>query len=176
MLSVAVALMRVWHRLWLFCRGVAGTEYQYSLQLMGESFIGLTGADGARESRPELGVSSDMRAARPASICGLSNLNRPSAPPQKFGTYMLCKVGSTRKPLWNASYSATLSRAWRVSSASTAQPNTGSFATAAGTRHVVAACTHPCHLRRTSTACAHNATTAERTPTADRRAPAKVVV
>lgn len=45
---------------------------------MGESFIGLTGTDGARESKPEPGVSSDMRAARPENICGSSSLNRPS--------------------------------------------------------------------------------------------------
>jgi hypothetical protein len=46
---------------------------------MGEPFIGLTGADGARERRPEPGVSSDMHAARPASMCGSINLNGPSA-------------------------------------------------------------------------------------------------
>ena len=52
--------------------------------------------------------------------------------PQKGNkTYMLCRVGSTKKPSRNASYSATSSRAWRVSSASTARAKTGSFATAA---------------------------------------------
>ena len=52
--------------------------------------------------------------------------------PQKGNkAYMLCRVGSTRKPSRNASYSATSSRAWRVSSASTARAKTGSFATAA---------------------------------------------
>ena len=37
----------------------------------------------------------------------------------------------TRKPSWNAPYSATASRAWRVLSASTAWAKTGSFTTAA---------------------------------------------
>jgi len=106
---------------------------RFQPKLMGEPFIGLTGADGARESRPEPGVSSDMHAAWPASICGLSNFNRPSASSSSQGSVanMLCKVGSTRKPSRNASYSATSSRAWRVSSASTARAKTGSFATAA---------------------------------------------
>ena len=120
---------------------------------MGESFKGLPGADGARESRPEPVVSSDMHAKRPASICESDGFSKPSTssspgsvaslslsltsqPKEPAGepnkeTYMLCRVGSTRKPSRNASYSATSSRAWRVSSASTARAKTGSFATAA---------------------------------------------
>ncbi len=65
-------------------RGVAGTEYRYSLRfqpkLMDESFKGLTGADGARDRKPEPGVSSDMHTEWPASICGSSNFNKPSSP------------------------------------------------------------------------------------------------
>jgi hypothetical protein len=45
---------------------------------MGESFIGLPGIDAASESRPEPLVSSDMRDARPVSVCGSRSLRRPS--------------------------------------------------------------------------------------------------
>ncbi len=45
---------------------------------MDESLIGLPGADAASESRPEPVVSSDMRAARPESVCGSRSLRRPS--------------------------------------------------------------------------------------------------
>jgi hypothetical protein len=105
--------------------------------VMGESFMGLPGVDAASESRPEPLVSSDMRVARPVSVCGSRSLRRPSISSSttvRHGykeTYMLCRVGSTRKPSRNASYSATSSRAWRVSSASTARAKTESFATAA---------------------------------------------
>jgi len=126
---------------------------------MGDSLIGLPCAEAASESRPEPVVSSDMRAARPVSVCGSRSLRSPSTssspgsvaslflsinastknngygaairPQEKNKTYMLCRVGSTRNPSRNASYSATSSRAWRVSSASTARAKTGSFATAA---------------------------------------------
>lgn len=124
---------------------------------MGDSLIGLPCAEAASESRPEPVVSSDMRAARPVSVCGSRSLRSPSMSSspgsvaslyhitnastknchgairlqEKKQTYMLCRVGSTRKPSRNASYSATSSSAWRVSSASTARAKTGSFATAA---------------------------------------------
>ena len=59
-------------------RGVAGTEYRYSLRfqpkLMGGSFAYGSPREQARTRR-----ESDMRTARPAGICGPSNLNRPSA-------------------------------------------------------------------------------------------------
>ena len=125
---------------------------RFQPNVIGESPKGLPGVDAARESKPEPVVSSDMHAIRPASICGSDSFNKPSTPSSpgsvaslRFSpestqggderknkeTYMLCNVGSTRKPSRNASYSATSSRAWRVSSASTARENTGSFATAA---------------------------------------------
>jgi hypothetical protein len=125
------------------------------------SLKGLPGADVPSESKPEPGVSSEMRELlRPLNICGSRrSLCRPSSKsssfpgsvanllsPTKQGvkihlyagekkrkekTYMLCSVGNTKKPSRNASYSATSSSAWRVSSASTARAKTGSFATAA---------------------------------------------
>ena len=45
---------------------------------MGDSLIGLPCAEAASESRPEPVVSSDMRAARPESVCGSRSLRSPS--------------------------------------------------------------------------------------------------
>jgi len=170
---------------------------------MGESFIGLTGADGARESRPEPGVSSDMHRARPASVCGSSSLNRPSASSSPGSVAKLfiivTQVNKQKEP-------AIRRKSERTCFARSAAPGShrgtrrtlpprpergayrlrrrheqrlGHLLQPHGTRHVVAACLHRRHLQvraRASTACAHNATSAERTPTANRRAPAKEVV
>jgi hypothetical protein len=61
---------------------VGGTEYLYILRFQpketGESLIGLPGAEVPSESKPEPGVSSDMRAVRQVSICGSRRLRRPS--------------------------------------------------------------------------------------------------
>ena len=46
--------------------------------MRGESLIGLPGAEAASESKPEPVVSSDMRAARPESVCGSRSLRSPS--------------------------------------------------------------------------------------------------
>jgi hypothetical protein len=171
---------------------------------MGEPFIGLTGADGARESRPEPGVSSDMHAARPASICGSNNFNRPSASSSpgsvaKLFIIVAQQVNKQKEP-------AIRRKSDRTCFARSAAPGShrgtcrtlpprpergayrlrrqhgqrlGHLLPPHGTRRVVAACMRRRHLQvraRASTACAHNATTAERTLIANRRAPPRVVV
>ncbi len=61
--------------------------------------MGLTGADGAKESRPEPGVSSEMQTARPASVCGSSNLNKPpaSSSPGSVASLLIVQQNSTKR-------------------------------------------------------------------------------
>ena len=171
---------------------------------MGEPFKGLTGTDGARESKPEPGVSSDMHAARPASICGSRNLNGPSAsssPGSIANLFIIVTHKSTNRK--SQRYGEKAERTCFARSAAPGshhgmrrtllpRPERGAYRLRRqhgqrlghllpphGTRRVVAACMRRRHLQvraRASTACAHNATTAEQTPIANRRAPPGVVI
>ena len=172
---------------------------RFQPKLTGEPFIGLTGADGMRESRPEPGVSSDMHAAWPASICGLSSFNRPSASSSSPGsvanlfiivTQQVNKQKGPERTCFARSGAPGSHRGTRRTLPPRQERGAyrllrqhgqrrGHLLPPHGIRRVVAACMRRRHLQvraRASTACAHNATTAEQMPIANRRAPPRVVV
>ena len=163
---------------------------------MDESLIGLPGADAASESRPEPVVSSDMRAARPESVCGSRSLRRPSISSSPGSVASLYHqrinekhhgvVWATRKRTCFAESAAPGSHrgthhtppprlergGYRPRRLHGQRPDHSPLPR--GTRCATVACMHRHRLRakaRASTACAHSATTAGRKRIANRREP-----
>ena len=165
---------------------------------MGESLIGLPGADAASERTPEPVVSSDMRAARPASVCGSRSLRRPSTSSSPGSVASLIPNHKSTREI-----TGVCGRVWPPKKKRTCfvesggpgshrgtrrtpppRPERGGYRPhrpheqrlgrsppPRGTRCAVVACMHhrrPRARARANTACAHSATTAGRMRTASR--------